>query len=319
MSISSLSALLKGPSDGNDKGSSRMKIKVLTRNNWMQWFEQLTLLFMYKGYEMLFDEEWVKKNKLNSDYKIKNAFAMSTLYNTVHEDLQPLLYDQKDFGQAIQSLRMASGKTSVISLCDSLFEMDLTFNPLSSLQAHVLRFQKKYTTFKCLVANTNGLVNITEEAAAGFLLRSLKQDSSLSSLIQNLYDIKPFTIKRVIKRLLAEHGWRTSGDGNVNLNVNNSNNTQQSKRTNEPKLWRKKGKTQKSGLTPTNNNNDNIDKRFKQIESNIQLLLKLHNKNSTNQVEEDSQLSISVNDADGPNGFLTVDLRFDYETISKNY
>ncbi|MBW0504302.1 hypothetical protein O181_044017 [Austropuccinia psidii MF-1] len=307
MSIPLSSVLLKGPCDGEDEGSSRMKIKVLTGNNWMQWFEQLTFLFTYKGYDMLFDDEWVKTNKLTSDYKIKNAFAMSTLYSTVHEDLQPLLYDQRDFGQAIQSLRMASGQTSVISLCDSLFEMDLTFDPSSSLQAHVLRFQKKYTTFKCLVANTDGLVNITEGAAAGFLLRSLKQDSSLSRLVQNLYDIEPFTIKKVIKRLLAEHGRRTSGDSDVILNVNNSNNMQQSKRTSDPKSWRKKGKTTTSGLTPTKNNSDDIDKRFKQIESNIQLLLKLHNKNSTNQVEEDSQSSVSDNDVDGPNGFLTVD------------
>ncbi|MBW0589168.1 hypothetical protein O181_128883 [Austropuccinia psidii MF-1] len=114
---------------------------------------------------------------------------MSTLYNIVHKDLQPFLYYQKDFGQAIQSLRMASGQTSVTSLCDSLFEMDLTLDPSSSLQAHVLHFQKKDTTFKCLVANTNGLVSIKEGAAAGFLLRSLKQDSSLSSLHKNLYYI----------------------------------------------------------------------------------------------------------------------------------
>ncbi|MBW0555876.1 hypothetical protein O181_095591 [Austropuccinia psidii MF-1] len=317
MSIPLSSALLKGPCDGEDKGSSRMKIKVLTGNNWMQWFEQLTFLFTNKGYDMLFDEEWVKTNKLTSDYKIKNAFSMSTLHSTVHEDLQPLLYDQRDFGQAIQSLRMASGKTSVISLCDSLFEMDLTFDPSSSLQAHVLRFQKKYATFKCLVANTNGLVNITEGAAAGFLLRSLKQDSSLSSLVQNLYDIKPFTIKKVIKRLLAEHGWRTLGDSDVILNVKNSNNMQQSKRTSEPKSWRKKGKTTTSGLTPTKSNSDDIDKRFKQIESNIQLLLKLHNKNSTNQVEEDSQSSVSDNDVDGPDGFLTVD-NDDYLNVVSN-
>ncbi|MBW0474227.1 hypothetical protein O181_013942 [Austropuccinia psidii MF-1] len=119
---------------------------------------------------------------------------MSTLYKIVHEDLQPLLYNQRDFGQDIQSLRMASDQTSVISLCD--------------------------------IANTDGLVNITERAAAGFQLRSLKQDSSLSSLVQNLYDIEPFTIKKVIKRLLAEHGRQKSSDGDVILNVNNSNNNQ---------------------------------------------------------------------------------------------
>ncbi|MBW0562172.1 hypothetical protein O181_101887 [Austropuccinia psidii MF-1] len=225
-----------------------MKIKVLTGNNWMQWFEQLTFLFTYKGYDMLFDEEWVKTNKLNSDHKIKNAFAISTLYNTVHEDLQPLLYDQRDFGQAIQALRMASGQTSVISLCD--------------------------------IANTDGLVNITEGEAAGFLLRSLKQDISLSSLVQNLYDIKPFAIKKFIKRLIAEHG-------------------QQMK-------------------APTRNNTDDIDKRFKQIKSNIQLLLKLHNKHSTNQVEEDSQSSVSDNDSDGPNGFLIVENN-DYLNVVSNY
>ncbi|MBW0514826.1 hypothetical protein O181_054541 [Austropuccinia psidii MF-1] len=202
---------------------------------------------------------------------------------------------------------MASGQTWAISLCDSLFEMDLTFNPLSSLQAHVLCFQKKYTTFKFLVANTDGLVNITEGVASGFLLRSLKQDTSLSSLVQNLYDIKPFTIKKAIKPLLAEHGWQMSGDGDIILNINNSNNNQQHKKSNKPKSWRKKSKTATPGLTPTRNNTDNINKRFKQIESNIQLLLKLHNKNLTNQVEKDSQSSVSDNNIDGPNGFLTVE------------
>ncbi|MBW0480619.1 hypothetical protein O181_020334 [Austropuccinia psidii MF-1] len=86
------------------------------------------------------------------------------------------------------------------------------------------------------VANTDGLVDITEGAAAGFLLRSIKQDSSLRSLVQNLYDIKTFTIKRAIKQLLAEHGRQTSGDGDIILNVNNSNNNQQNNKNNEPKL-----------------------------------------------------------------------------------
>ncbi|MBW0474226.1 hypothetical protein O181_013941 [Austropuccinia psidii MF-1] len=72
-----------------------------------------------------------------------------------------------------------------------------------------------------------------------------------------------------------------------------------------------------SGLTPTKNNNDDIDKIFKQIESNIQLLLKLHNQNSTNQVEEDSKSSCSDNDIDGPNGFLIV-ANDDYLNVVSN-
>ncbi|MBW0525239.1 hypothetical protein O181_064954 [Austropuccinia psidii MF-1] len=131
MSIPPPSALLKGPSDTEDKRSLSMNIKVLTGNNWLQWFEQLTFLSKSKGYDMLFDEEWVKTNKLNKYHKVKNSFAMSTPYNTVHEDLQQLLYDQRDFREAIQSLRMASSQTTVISLCENLFEMDLTFDPSS--------------------------------------------------------------------------------------------------------------------------------------------------------------------------------------------
>ncbi|MBW0578854.1 hypothetical protein O181_118569 [Austropuccinia psidii MF-1] len=60
------------------------------------------------------------------------------------------------------------------------------------------------------------------------------------------------------------------------------------------------------GLTPTKNNNDDINKRFKKIESNIQLLLKLYNRNMINKVEEDSQSSVSDNNVDVPNGLLTV-------------
>ncbi|MBW0486527.1 hypothetical protein O181_026242 [Austropuccinia psidii MF-1] len=110
-----------------------------------------------------------------------------------------------------------------------------------------------------------------------------------------------------MKQLPAEHGWKSSGDGNVIVNVNNSKKNQQNKKNKEPKPWRKRGKIATSGLTPTKNNNDDIDKIFKKMESNIQLLLKLHNRNLTNQVEEDSQSTFSDNSIDGPNGFLTVE------------
>ncbi|MBW0468008.1 hypothetical protein O181_007723 [Austropuccinia psidii MF-1] len=130
---------------------------------------------------------------------------MSTLHNTVHEDLQPLFYDEKYFVEAIRTLRKECGQTLVILLCDSLVEMDTIYDPGTSINAHVLKFQKKYTTFKCLVSNTTKLLNITEGAAAGFLLRNLKHDDSLTSLVQNLYYIEPLNIQKFIKRLLSEH------------------------------------------------------------------------------------------------------------------
>ncbi|MBW0547744.1 hypothetical protein O181_087459 [Austropuccinia psidii MF-1] len=263
-----------------DDGSSKMRVKMLNGENWMQWFEQLTFLFTYKGYDDLLNEEWVKRNKTLPEYKVKNVFAMSTLYNTVHEDLQPLFYDKKDFVEAIRTLSEACGQTSVILLCDSLFEMDTIYDPGTSLKAHVLRFQKKYTTFKCLVANTTKLVNITEGAAAGFLLRSLKHDDSLTSLVQNLYDIEPFNIQTVVK------------------SSKNQKTKFQQKRKQQP------NKQTLSGATPTRmNKEDEIDERFKQMESNIQLLLKLHNRDSMNQANEGSSLSSTNDGVDGESGF----------------
>ncbi|MBW0571509.1 hypothetical protein O181_111224 [Austropuccinia psidii MF-1] len=188
-----------------DDSPSKMSVKLLNGENWMQWFEKLTFLFTYKGYNDLFNEEWVKINKAFSEYKVKNLFAMFTLYNTVLEDLQPIFYDKKDFVEAIRTLSEACGQIPVISLCKSLFEMDTIHDPGTLLKAHVVQFQRKYTTFKCLVSNTNKLVNITEGPAAAFLLRSLKHDDSLTSLVQNVYNIEPFNIQTVVKRLLSEH------------------------------------------------------------------------------------------------------------------
>ncbi|MBW0493150.1 hypothetical protein O181_032865 [Austropuccinia psidii MF-1] len=45
---------------------------------------------------------------------------------------------------------------------------------------------------------------------------------------------------------------------------------------------------------------------FEQVESKIKLLLKLHHKNSTNQLEEELQSISTDNDVDGENGFLTI-------------
>ncbi|MBW0516571.1 hypothetical protein O181_056286 [Austropuccinia psidii MF-1] len=48
---------------------------------------------------------------------------------------------------------------------------------------------------------------------------------------------------------------------------------------------------------------DDIDRRFKQMESNIQLLLKLHNRETMNQVDEGSSLSSTNDDINGKSGF----------------
>ncbi|MBW0474381.1 hypothetical protein O181_014096 [Austropuccinia psidii MF-1] len=209
-------------------------------------------------------------------------------------------YDKKDFLEAIRTLSEACGQTSVISLWNSLFEMDTTYDPGTSLKAHVLQFQKKYTTFKCLVANTTKLVNITEGAAAGFLLRSLKHDDSLTSLVQNLYDIEPLNIQTLVKILLSEHMRRNSGNNDTVLNVSNSKN-QKSKFQQKQK---QPNKQTLSGATPTRmSKEDDFDKRIKQMESNIQLLLKLHNRDSMNQADKGSSLSSTDDEVNGKNGF----------------
>ncbi|MBW0529514.1 hypothetical protein O181_069229 [Austropuccinia psidii MF-1] len=270
-----------------DDSSSKMRVKMLNGQNWMQWFEQLTFLFTYKGYNDLFNEERMSSNKMLPGYKVKNAFAMSTLYSTVHEDLQPLFYDKKDFVEAIRTLSEACGQTSVILLCDSLFEMDTTYDPDTLVKAHVLRFQKNYTTFKCLVANTTKLVNITEGAAAGFLLRNLKHDDSLTSLVQNLYNIEPFNIQTVVKSFLSEHMRSNSENNDTVLNVSNLKN-QKSKFQQKQK---QPNKQTLSGAMPTKMSKEDVfDKRIKQMESNIQLLLKLHNRDSMNQADKGSSL-----------------------------
>ncbi|MBW0544456.1 hypothetical protein O181_084171 [Austropuccinia psidii MF-1] len=59
-----------------------------------------------------------------------------------------------------------------------------------------------------------------------------------------------------------------------------------------------------SGATPTRmTKEDEIDKQFKQMESNIQLLLKLHNRDYMSQANEGSSLSSINDDVDGKSGF----------------
>ncbi|MBW0485869.1 hypothetical protein O181_025584 [Austropuccinia psidii MF-1] len=93
-----------------------------------------------------------------------------------------------------------------------------------------------------------------------------------------------------------------SGNNDTVLNVSNSKN-QKSKF--QKKQKQQPNKQTLSGATPTRmNKEDDNDKRFKQMESNIQLLLKLHNRDSMNQADKGSSLSSTDDYVDGESGFF---------------
>ncbi|PLW32187.1 hypothetical protein PCASD_21681 [Puccinia coronata f. sp. avenae] len=200
-----------GSSD-DDRGRVRSTFEKLNRHNWATWRNRFQDIVTTKGYERLMNPEWVKVNKDTAEYRQMSAWTMTKLYGAVKEELHPVLtaYHGDIYG-AFTALSTACGEKSVIRLCDKLFTLiNSTYNPGSSLADHVTTFRRHYSALEISIKSNPNVMSISTGLAAAFLLQSLNQDDSMTSLVQTLYNMKPLTFNKVYDRLLIEATQQTS-------------------------------------------------------------------------------------------------------------
>lgn len=190
-----------------------MTIKKLTHHNWSTWKARFDNIIVAKGYKDIMNKEWVAANGETKDFQIMSAWAMDRAYSVVSEDLH-LVITATTGGiySVIQALAKACGEKSIIQLCDNLNELlDAPYIPGKLLSKHISIFQKNYMSLKlALLANPDFMTVSTGMAAAFFLLQSLSQDDSLTSLVQSLYNLKDLNFESVFDQLSIEDGRRTS-------------------------------------------------------------------------------------------------------------
>jgi hypothetical protein len=136
------------------------------------------------------------------------AWTVNKLYATVEEDLHPIIIaNEKNVFEALNALETACGKRSVVVMCDKLFHLvNLTYVPGTSLSQHISAFRRQYTALTTSFLTSKNFMSVSTGMAAAFLLRSLHQDKSLTSLVQSLYNLEPLTFEKVFDQLSVEDG-----------------------------------------------------------------------------------------------------------------
>ncbi|MBW0557814.1 hypothetical protein O181_097529, partial [Austropuccinia psidii MF-1] len=283
--------------DTEGEEMSKQSIVKLNRQNWIWWRQQLKYSFLYKGYDRLFKAKWTKSNKSTPKFIKANAFGMSTLLSTVSEELQPVLLQKEYFLKSREALSEACGQNSMVTLCQRLFDLvNLTHNPSTSLANHAYKFTDLFRSFQnCAVGNTFQM-DIGEGAAAAILLMSIRQDSSLTGLVQTLYYATPFNLEQITSRLLIEESHRKKQKPDSTLYLSQSkplyqpphlNHSSTSRFTKPSSTTQRYPRSHPSGATPTRfNQGANMEEKLKAF---LDKYMKEYfaNSHSANQAEEE--------------------------------
>ncbi|MBW0556571.1 hypothetical protein O181_096286 [Austropuccinia psidii MF-1] len=148
----------------------------------------------------------------------------------------------------------------------------------SSLDSHIDLFLKLYASYKSLVGSSSTKMELSKEMAAAFFLQSLDRDQDLRTLVQNLYDVQPFDVTTITKRVALEQS-RRDNVATEALFTNNrtqsnqgsskkpsSNNTSnppptQGKGDNKKRQHHKKKRRERTG-----NHTESVSKRLEKLE-----------------------------------------------------
>ena len=168
------------------------------------------------------NKEWVDANKETAKFRQMSAWAMNKLYTVVKSEFHPILANHVgDIYGAFKSLSTACGETSVLTLCDKLFNLiNMSYNPETSMAQHLSEFRRNYTALKTTITANPGFMTISTGLAAALLLRSFNQEESMTPLIQSLYDLNPLTFEKVYDCLLIEDTRKASKDNETAFHTN---------------------------------------------------------------------------------------------------
>ncbi|MBW0554749.1 hypothetical protein O181_094464 [Austropuccinia psidii MF-1] len=215
------------------------------------------------------------KLKVSTKYQCKDSAGLAILWTTVSEELQGILLENDDlFFTAWNTLGDECGKNSTVTICRALTRLtSLFYDPGSSLYHHIDTFLKLYTSYKSLVRSSSTKMELSKEMAAAFFLQSLDRDKDLSSLVQNLYDVQPFDVMTITKRVAPEQ----SRHENISSEALFTNNRNQGNQGNQkkPSGSNRSPTTSSNSKKSQNNKKKRRDKTGNQRESVSKWLEKL--------------------------------------------
>jgi hypothetical protein len=209
----------KNDSSSDDNGKTKKVLLMkLCCDNWTKWKKFFTNLLIGCGHEEIFNEKWCLEHANEKIFRKKLALASMLLHSCLSADFKPIAAASDSFTEAMAALGETCGKNSLIKLGDKLYALICCDNvPGTSIATHVLKFQSLYTSLKsALIGNENMKVNTT--MAGIFFLKSFRNDDSLALLIQNMYDMVPFSFEKLAARMNIEHS-RTESILSGTINV----------------------------------------------------------------------------------------------------
>ncbi|MBW0526564.1 hypothetical protein O181_066279 [Austropuccinia psidii MF-1] len=236
----------------SDSGTLKVKVNQLNQTNWVQWKSHMTNYLNGCGYGCLFHIP-SEKEKVPTKYQRKNSAGLAILWTTVSEELQGILLENDDlFFTAWNTLG-------------------------SSPYRHIDTFLKLYASYKSLVGSSSTKMELSKEMAAAFFLQSLDRDKDLSSLAQNLYDLQPFYVMTITKRVALEQSRREdiSSEALFTNNRNQGNQGNQKKPSGSNKSPTTSNNSENNNKKLHNNKKNRRDKTGNQRESVSKRLEKL--------------------------------------------
>jgi hypothetical protein len=211
---------LEKMNDSSSDNERQEKVHLLKLNcdNWTKWKKFFVNLLTGRGHEEIFDPVWCKTHKDAKVFRKKSALAFTLLSQCVSSDLKPVAAATNTFSAAMKELAETCCKTSLIKLGDKLHSLVCcNYTPGSSIGAHVSNFQNLYNLFKLSFVCTNTTMHIDTQMAGIFFLKIFQHNNSLAPLIKNLYDIVPFTFKKLAACMNIEDSQSEKVSSSINV------------------------------------------------------------------------------------------------------
>ncbi|MBW0500632.1 hypothetical protein O181_040347 [Austropuccinia psidii MF-1] len=317
------------PIDEDSSNENQLKTKLikLNRTNWVQWSCQTRNYMIGCGYQSLLKKP-TDEEKISSRYIRRNGAALALLWNSVSIDLHGILLTHQDsFYKAWEALGEACGNNSILTTCEVLFRLvSLQYEPGQSLEAHTDLYLQLYASYQNLTKNSEVKMELNQNISAAFFLRSLDRDKDLSGLIQTMYDIKPFELLPITKRVALEHSRRRNSpeeilfaDGKVKPEGPSKSNSekQASNQNSQQKAKRnqKRRKDQNDGNHAVSNRqsmNNRLERLEKLMLSNLNL-----QKNSANVVSNSEPTLNQPENSDSDSYFLPTESCFSLSNLDR--
>jgi hypothetical protein len=145
------------------------------------------------------------------------VLAWTLLHLSISSNLKPIAASKDLFASAKTALAEACSKNLLIKLGNKLYLLiSLVYVPGTSIENHILVFTGLYTALKSAIATTKYIT--FDSTMAGILfLKILRHNKTLAPLIQNLYDIEPFSFEKLAEKMNVDDSWSERSLSTLNV------------------------------------------------------------------------------------------------------